>query len=115
MTTTGKLMTGEEEVAYKSNATLGAAGRSRSFREVLPDFVVEIVSPTDAAADIEQKALEWLGAGVRLVAVLYPETRTVMVYRGPNDVRHFTAADTLDLEPVLPGFSCPVARLFPED
>ena len=31
-----------------------------------------------------------------------------------SDVRRSTDADTLDAEPVLPGFLCPVARFFPQ-
>jgi Uma2 family endonuclease len=87
----------------------------RGFYDIMPDLVIEIVSPGDTAAEVESKVLEWLGAGVRLAAVLYPDSRSVMVYRGANDVRHFTAADTLDFEPVLPGFSCTVAQLFPPE
>jgi Uma2 family endonuclease len=80
--------------------------------DVIPDLVAEGVSPRATARQIEEKVQEWLAAGVRLVLVLYPSTQTVLAYRGPNDVRRFTAADTLDAAPVLPDFMCPVARLF---
>lgn len=94
---------------------MGAAGLPRSFRAVLPDLVVAIVSPGDSAAEVEQKVQEWLAGGVRLGLALYLDTRSVMAYRSPTDVRRYARADTLDAEPVLPGFTCPVARLFPED
>lgn len=56
--------------------------------------------------------MEWLGVGVQIVLVVYPATRSITAYRSPTDVHRFTDADTLDAEPVLPGFACPVARIF---
>ncbi|MCX6021057.1 MAG: Uma2 family endonuclease [Chloroflexi bacterium] len=100
------------DLSFKSNERLGTGGRSRGYSDVLPDLVVEIVSPGDTAAEVEEKALEWLNGGVRLVLVVYPSTRSVVAYRGPSDLRRYAEGDTLDAEPVLPGFSCPVARLF---
>ena len=82
------------------------------FPEIVPDLVVEVVSPGDTATDVQEKVEEWLAAGVRLVLVLYPRTRTVMAHRGLNEAHRYGPADTLDAEPVLPGFACPVARLF---
>jgi hypothetical protein len=52
---------------------------------------------------------------VRLVLVVFPDTRSVLAYRGPSDVRRYAETDMLDAEPVLPGFSCPVSRFFPDD
>lgn len=86
--------------------------RAQGWPEIVPDLVAEVVSPSATARQIEEKVAEWLAAGVRLVLVLYPSTQTVAAYSGPNEVRRFTAADTLDGAPVLPGFTCPVARIF---
>jgi Uma2 family endonuclease len=88
--------------------------RPKSFTTIVPDLLVEVVSPGDTAAEVEQKTLEWLAAGVRLVINVYPETRSVMAYRSPTDVHRYTDADTLDAAPVLPDFSHPVAQFFPE-
>lgn len=85
------------------------------YSDVLPDLVVEVVSTGDTAEELEERLQEWLNAGVRLVLVVYPTTRSVVAHRGPSDVRRYAYGDTLDAEPVLPGFSCPVSRLFPED
>ena len=46
-----------------------------------PDLVIEAVSPNDTAYEVEDKIAQWLGAGVRLVWVLYPETQRVQVHR----------------------------------
>jgi len=41
-----------------------------------------------------------------------PREKSVTVYRSLTDTERLTAADTLLGDPVLPGFSCLVAKLF---
>ena len=80
--------------------------------DLIPDFVVEVVSPSDSAADVQQKTEEWLQAGVRLVWALYPKTRSVVASRSLEAIRVYVENETIDAEPVLPGFACRVADLF---
>ena len=54
----------------------------------------------------------WLRHGVRLVWVAYPDTRTVDVYRQDGTTITFFEDDTLDGDPVLPGFTLPVREVF---
>lgn len=84
-----------------------------TFPDLAPDFLVEVVSPTDTAHEIEEKVRDWLRAGVRLLWVVYPSTRSVTVYRSMTDVRVLKEQDSLDGADVLPGFSCRVSDLFP--
>ena len=80
----------------------------------VPNLAVEVVSPTDEAEDVLAKAHEYLRGGVELVWVIYPLTRQLYAYTAPNaPPRLFTDADTLDGGTVLPGFSAPMADLFP--
>ncbi len=85
---------------------------ARSMRPFSGAHVVEVVSPGDRAGEIEQKVAQWLEAGVRLVWVVYPATRHVVAFRELAHPRVYTDAETIDAEPVLPGFSCPVAEIF---
>jgi Uma2 family endonuclease len=81
---------------------------------VAPDLVVEVVSPYDLYYDVEQEVLEYLRAGVRMVWVVTPSTRTVMVHRSGDASRlHLTETAALSGSPVLGGFSCRVPDLFP--
>jgi Uma2 family endonuclease len=91
--------------------TAEVAGR-RGFCPVVPDLVVEVVSPADLAEDVDDKRRDWLAAGAQLVWVVYPSTRSVHAFAADGTVRLFGPADALTAEPVLPGFSCPVADLF---
>ena len=77
-----------------------------------PDLAVEIVSPTDKQYDVTEKALAYLKAGTRLVWVIEPVAKTVMVYRSETDFTLLTCEDTLTGEEVVKGFTCPVVQLF---
>jgi Uma2 family endonuclease len=82
--------------------------------EVVPDLVVEVVSPTDSAEELNSKVLEYLNAGVRLVWVVYPLSREVHSFRpGAGESHIFRTADELNAGDVLPGFRTPVLDLFP--
>lgn len=81
--------------------------------EVLPDLCAEFVSPNDLAEEVRDKVAEYLAAGVRVVWVFYPERGLADVYEPAGVARHLTRADTLDGGPVLPGFTLPLAELFP--
>ena len=79
---------------------------------VAPDLAIEIVSPTDKHYDVTEKALAYLKAGTRLVWVIEPIMKTVMVYRSEIDFTLLNFEDTLTGEDVVEGFTCPVAQLF---
>lgn len=100
------------DAAFVSKERLPSGDLPEGFLEVVPDLVVEVVSPSDTAVDVQRKVEDWLHAGVRLVWVIYPGTRSVAVYRSLADIRLLTEADTLEGDSVLPGFSCLVAELF---
>ena len=100
------------DVAFIAQSRLPVDEIPDSFIELVPDLVVEVVSPNDRRLEVREKVEEWLNAGVRLVWVLYPITRSAIVYRSLNDVTHLTADDFLDGEDVVPGFICRLAELF---
>jgi Uma2 family endonuclease len=79
---------------------------------VVPDLVIEVVSPNDNAEDVETKISEYLGAGVKLIWVVYPETRSVHVVRPSGVGSRLTHADTLSGEDVVSGFELPIAEIF---
>ncbi len=77
-----------------------------------PDLAVEVLSPNDLAYEIDRKVDEYLRAGVRLVWVVNPETRTAAVYRADGSVSKYREQDEITGEDVLPGFRCPIAAFF---
>jgi Uma2 family endonuclease len=82
---------------------------------VPPDLAVEVVSPNDTAEEVEAKRVAFLQAGARLFWVVFPESRTVHVYRqGNNNSLALAEGDELSGADVLPGFLCRVAAFFEE-
>lgn len=82
------------------------------FLDLAPDLAVEVVSPSDRASEVVEKALSWLAAGTSLVWVVYPSQQLVAVHSAGGIVVHVDRAGVLDGASVLPGLSLPVADLF---
>ena len=81
--------------------------------DLVPALVVEVISPGyRSAAAIADRVRMWLEADVRLVVVAYIASREIITHRDDGTVRQFATGDTLTLDPVLPGFACPVADIF---
>jgi Uma2 family endonuclease len=78
-----------------------------------PDLAVEVTSPGDKANEVETKVQEYFAAGVRLVWVIYPQTRTVLVRRRDGTALTLAPEAELSGEDVLPGFAVKVNDLFP--
>ena len=82
---------------------------------LVPDLVVlvvEVVSPDYRATAVESKTRMWLDAGVRLVLTAYIGEQIVVASRDDGTIQQFGVNDTLVGEPILPGFTCPVADIF---
>lgn len=74
-----------------------------------PDIAIEILSPSEAAVDVNRKALEYPGAGCNEVWIMDPENNLVFV-RTSGDIRLVPGDGALE-SPLLPGFSQTVADL----
>jgi Uma2 family endonuclease len=81
---------------------------------IYPDLAVEVLSEGNTPKEMEEKRRDYFAAGTRLVWIVDSEARTVAVYtpENPEVSMIFTEADTVVGDPVLPGFSFPVAKLF---
>ena len=100
------------DVSFVSISHLPLNDIPDGYIDLAPDLVVEVVSPNDRRREVQEKVDEWLNVGVRLVWVLYPATRSAIIYRSLNDVTHLTADEFLDGEDVVPGFLCRLGELF---
>ena len=98
----------EPDVAYVSAARLPLDAEISGYCPVVPDLVVEIVSPTDDEREVADKAAMWLHYGARMALVINPASRTIQVRRPGAPTAILTIHDTLDGGDVLPGFTCPV-------
>ncbi len=79
---------------------------------IAPDFVVEIVSPTDRKGDVLGKIGRYQAAGVLLVWRIDPGARTVSVFALGHGPRTLGDGEMLDGGEVFPGFALAVADIF---
>lgn len=100
------------DVAFVRTDRLPPTEMRARFAEMAPDLAVEVVSPSDRASEVAEKVTRWIGAGVRLVWLVYPARRQVEVHRAGGMTRVLEGDDTLDGGDILPGFAVPVADLF---
>ena len=83
-----------------------------TYIEMVPDLVVEVVSPGDSRREVREKVEAWLRAGVRLVWIVDPATRSATAFRSPEDATRLSENDAMDGEDVVPGFTCRIGDLF---
>ena len=102
----------EPDIAYISAERLPLDVEVTGYYEVVPDLVVEVVSPGDSAREVMDKALMWLSYGTRLVWAVNPGSHTVDVYKPRERTVTLGVDDALDGLDVLPGFTCPVRDIF---
>ncbi len=99
-------------IPYARLAPSEVQARRQGHCTVVPDLVVEVVSPNDLAYEVNEKRIEWLEAGAKLVWVIDPVQETIHAYRADGTVHLFGRSDALTAEPVLPQFTVSVAELF---
>jgi Uma2 family endonuclease len=101
------------DVCYVSYAKLAKdATIPDGILPVTPDLVVEVRSPTDRWTDAIAKMLDYIRAGVPVVVILDPKTRSASVFRDQDRQEVFEADREMTIPDVLPGFAVPVAGLF---
>jgi Uma2 family endonuclease len=80
--------------------------------DVIPEFVVEIISETDQQYKIEEKLTEYFKAGVKIVWNIIPESQLVYVYSSRKNVIICGDEDICSAEPVLKDFKIAVNDIF---
>lgn len=100
------------DVSFVSAERIPPEGFGGGFWNMAPDLAIEVISPSNTAAAIQEKVLDYLHAGASLVWVIHPRTRTAVVHRTTDDVRVLRESDALESDFVLPGFRLELADLF---
>ena len=101
------------DVSFIRKEKLIGRERPKGHSPIVPDLIVEVVSPSDTFADIEERVDEHFRAGVSLAWVINPDTRAVLVFHGDRtESSRLRQDDELSGEDVLPGFRCKVRDIF---
>ena len=90
--------------AFVSIDKISAETIPLKFVNVVPELVVEVISPSDRVEDVEGKLGEYRDAGIPLIWVIYPRQRRAHVYRLDGSARIVEEDEYLEGEDVLPGF-----------
>lgn len=83
-----------------------------TFLDIVPELVVEILSPEDRRGEVMTKVQEYLSIGVDSVWLVDRRRRQVRIYRSPEQVETLEIGDILRDDDVLPGFALPLSELF---
>ena len=100
------------DVSFMRADRLPPEGLGPGLLRLAPDLAVEVLSPSESASELEEKLADYTVAGTRLIWVVDPARRTVMILDQLHPVRWLQEADVLDGGEVVPGFSCKVAEIF---
>jgi Uma2 family endonuclease len=80
--------------------------------QIIPEIVIEVLSPSERPAGIHRKLKQYFAAGVKEAWLIDPEAREAEIWTGPVlPELSFTEADVL-ISALLPGFALPLAELF---
>lgn len=101
------------DVAFLSRERL-PEGRfpKEPYPKLVPDLVVEVLSPGNTKGEMNRKRLEYFDNGVRLLWIVDCAHRTVAVYTSTADVIVLGEDDTIDGGPVVDGFSAVLKEFF---
>lgn len=84
----------------------------QKFLPLCPDFVVEIMSPSDRLVAAQSKMEEYLRAGARLGILIAPKTRRVYLYRPDQPMQELEKPMTVSGEPELAGFALDMSDIW---
>ncbi|NEO99512.1 MAG: Uma2 family endonuclease [Symploca sp. SIO2E9] len=78
--------------------------QQNKFLPLCPDFVIELLSPSDSLSAIRQKMEEYRENGTRLGWLINCQSRQVEIYRQNQEVEILDSPMSLSGEDILPGF-----------
>lgn len=97
------------EERYRS---LTREGFLADFWPVVPDFVIEVQSPSDRSSKQREKMLEWSRLGVAVGWLIDPFAEEVRVYRGGAETERHARPAELEAGAELPGLTIGFARIW---
>jgi len=99
------------DIAFLSNETL-ATRPSEGYWLASPDLAVEVLSEGNRPGQMQKKIGQYLEGGTKIVWLVNPERRHVVVYDREGGIRILSGDDVLDGADLLPGFGWRLSDLF---
>ena len=88
--------------------------KGRKNEDMVPEFVIEVISSNDQINPVRKKLSEYFKNGVKVAWLVYPDEQEVEVYTAYKEVKICTGTDVCSAAPVLPEFEISVADIFAE-
>jgi Uma2 family endonuclease len=86
--------------------------QKEKFIPLCPDFVIEIMSPSDSLKKVQEKMYEYMSNGCRLGWLINRKKQEVEIYRPEQDVKVVKSPQTISGESVLPDFVLNLKRIW---
>lgn len=99
------------DVAFVSKARL-YDDMSEGYFPFAPDLAVEVASPNDGYAEVDDKAAEYLAAGTGLVVVVDPGAGAITKHYARGGIERLGEGDMLALDDIIADFECAAAEIF---
>lgn len=85
---------------------------SAAYPQLVPNLVVEVLSPSNTMGEMNRKRLEYFHNGVEVVWVVDCAHRTIAVYTSSSDYKVLGSEDSIDGGTAIPGFKAEVKDFF---
>ena len=84
----------------------------RKFAPIDPDFVIELMSPTDSLDELQSKMSEYMSCGVKLGWLINPDAKQVEIYRLGKNIEILDNPKTLSGEEIMPNLIVDLSEIF---
>lgn len=99
---------GRPDIAFFTKTQIAAA---RNNEDIVPEFVIEVISTTDQINRVHRKMEDYRKAKVKIVWQIFPELKQVHIYKGKK-MQVCEEKDICSAEEVIKGFKISVNDLF---
>ena len=86
--------------------------QKRKFAPIDPNFVIELMSPTDNLEELQKKMQEYMSCGVKLGWLINPDERQVEIYRYGQSKQILDNPSLLEEESILPELVVDLSEIF---
>ena len=102
------------DVSWIPNVKWNALSKEqrRKYLPIDPNFVIELMSPTDVLSETQRKMEEYISCGVKLGWLINPDERKVEIYRQGQDTEILDNPETLRGEDVMSGLVVNLEEIF---
>ena len=112
----GRVLAADAAFVSMSRWQALSVSHRRGFAPIAPDFVIELLSPSDSRPQAQAKMQDWIEDGVKLGWLIDPGRREVHVYRPDRALEVHTGIESIaGDDSVLPGFVLDLTKVWPDE